>query len=529
MLQNYLKVTLRTLWKHKGFSFINIAGLALGISTCLLITMYVMDELSYDQFHEKANRIYRLTELLHLPKEVRPQTVTSPPMAPAIKENFAEVVKTVRLSSSSRLLSNGEKKFYDTRLWFADSTLFEIFTFPMVKGNPSTALVDPYAIVLTESAAKKYFGEEDPMGKTLALSDTITLNVTGIIKDIPSNSHIKFDVVLSRTTLTAMRNNRPEDNWFNNGYYTYLLLPDGYDYKKLEAKFHPFLEKQMAKEKKESGLWYDFVLQPLTEIHLRSTTPYDMGPNGNIKYVYIFSIVAGLVLLIACANYINLATAKSMNRAKELSMRKVIGARRNQIIFQLMGESFLLTCVAFVFALAAVSMALPDFNILTGKSMTAQVLTEPKILMTVFLMFVAISVLAGAYPAILMSSFSPAKTLKEYVKQGKESNIIRKGLVVFQFTMSVILIAGTILIFRQMTFMQNQNLGLDKEHVVQVSLQSSDAARSALIKEELAKVPNVIGTTATDFSYNGGISNIATLPEGAQDNEITSEAVISVD
>lgn len=529
MLKNYLKVTLRTLWKNKVFSVINISGLAIGITTCILITLYVLDELSYDKFHTNADRIYRLTELLHLPTEVRPQTVTSPPMAPAVKQNFAEVQKTVRLSGSSRLLSYQDKKFYDTKLWYADSTLFEIFTFPMIKGNPVKALVDPYSVVLTEKAAKRYFGDEDPFGKSMVLSDTITLNVTGIIKDIPSNSHIQFDVVLSRTTINAMNNNQPEDNWFNNGYYTYLLLPEGYDYKTLEAKFPPFLEKTMAKEKKESGLWYDFVLQPLPYIHLRSTTPYDMGPNGSIKYVYIFSIVAALVLLIACANYINLSTAKSMNRAKELGMRKVIGAKRKQLIVQLMGESFLLTCTAVIIALAIVTSVLPAFNTLTNKTMSAWFLLTPEVFVTIVSIFLLIGVLAGAYPALLMSSFSPIKTLKNYVQQGKESNVIRKGLVVFQFTMSIILIAGTILIFRQMSFMQNQNLGLDKEQIVQLSMRSNIASKHQLIKTEMSKVPGVIASTVTNFSYGNGIANIATLPEGAQENEITSEAVISVD
>jgi putative ABC transport system permease protein len=529
MLKNYLKVTLRTLLKNKGFSFINLSGLAIGISTCVLIALYVLDELSYDRFHVNAHRIYRLTELLHLPKEVRPQTVTSPPMAPALQRNFPEVLKAVRLNPSSRVLAYEDRKFFDTKIWYADSTLFDIFTFPMIKGNPSKALANPYSVVLTENAAKRYFGDVDPMGKIMALSDTLTLTVTGVIKNIPSNSHLKFDVILSRTTINASSNNESEDNWFNNSYYTYLLLPEGYNHKDLEAKFPEFVSKEMEKEKKKSGLWYDFVLQPLPDIHLKVTTPYDIGPNGNIKYVYTFSTVALLVLLIACANYINLSTARAMNRAKELGMRKVIGAKRNQLIVQLLGESLLLTFVAFILALAIVTSALPFFNTLTNKELNVGYLLKPEVILVVTGIFFFIGVLAGGYPAIVMSVISPIKALKSYVKQGKESNTLRRVLVVFQFTMSIILIAGTILIFRQMNFIRNQNLGLQKEQTVQVELPGTVQSKYAFIKEELSKVRGVEVATVTDFSFKYGISNIALLPEGANENEITSEAVISVD
>ena len=529
MLKNYLKITFRTLWKDKGFSFINVAGLAIGISTCILISLYVLDELSYDTFHKNAPNIYRLTELLHLPKEVRPQSVTSPPMAQVLQQNFHEVKKTVRFTESSRLLTYEDKKFFDTQLWYADSTLFEIFSFPMIKGDPQIALVEPYSVVLTEKAAKKYFGDSDPLGKAMTLSDTIPLTVTGIVKDIPSNSHIQFDVLLSFSTIVATNNNQQNDNWFNNGYYTYALLDDRTDYKNLATRYGEHLKKLMGKATEESGLWYEFVFQPLPDIHLRSTTPYDMGPNGNIKYVYIFSIVAGLVLLIACANYINLSTARAMNRSKELGIRKVIGAKRKQIIQQLLGESFLVVLISFVIALAIVTAALPTFNTITNKGMDVRVLLTPGALSSALTIFLLIGILAGGYPAVLMASFSPIKTLKNYVSRGRESGMIRKGLVVFQFTMSIILIAGTIIIFRQMDFLQNKNLGLDKEQLLQLRMRSNINAKYPLIKEEMSKVPSVIAATATNFSYGNGISNIATLPEGAADNEITSEAVISVD
>lgn len=529
MLRNYLKVAIRTLWKNKGFSFINISGLAIGISTCLLISLYVLDELSYDTFHEKASQIYRLTEVLHLPTEVRHRTVTAPPMAPAIKENFPEVISTVRLVPSSRIISYQDKKFYDTQVWYADSTFYEIFSFPMVKGNPKTALVEPYSIVLTENAVKKYFGDEDPLGKSMSLSDSISLLVTGVIENIPSNSHLQFDVMLSRSTLSAMSNYEPETNWFNNGTYTYLLLPEGYDYKELEAKFPAFLEVVMAEQRKKVGLWYDFVLQPLESIHLRSTTISDFAINGNIKYVYTFSIVACLVLLIACANYINLSTAKSMNRAKELGMRKVVGARRKQLITQLLGESFLVAFIAFVLALVIATALLPSFNLITGKTLGAGYLLKPEILSAMIALFFALGIIAGAYPAIAMSTFSPLKTMKNYGKHGRENNLLRKGLVVFQFTMSIILIAGTILIFRQMNFLQNKNLGLDKDQILELRMRHGIPSKSELIKAEIVKTRGVLSASFTNFSYSESMSSVAVLPEGAGENEISSEPVISVD
>jgi putative ABC transport system permease protein len=496
----------------------------------VLITLFVLDEISYDRFNEKADRIFRVTEMLHLPKEDRPQVVTSPPMGPWLKANFPEVQKTVRVNRSSRVLSYKETKIFDTHIDYVDSTFLEIFTFPMLKGNPSKALVEPYSIVLTEKAAKKYFGNEDPLGKSMSLSDTIALTVTGIIKNVPSNSHIQFDVLLSRSTITAMNKNRPEDNWFNNGYYTYILLPEDYDVKELDAKIKPALYKQMESSRADGGLYYDFVLQPLSDIHLKSTIPYDMSPNGDIKYVITFSIIAGLVLFIACANYVNLSTARSLTRAKEVGMRKAVGANRKQLIIQLLGESLLVTLIAFLIALAVINVVMPSFNLLTGKSLTfALLFTQANAILILLGIFITIGVLAGCYPALFLSSFSPIAALKNKLVSGKDNGFVRKGLVVFQFTISIVLIAGTLLIFRQMKFMQNQKLGINKDQMVMVKLKNAIAPKYKLIRDELVSAPGVVSSTVTDFSYADGISNIALLPEGASENEITSEAVISVD
>ncbi|HMJ68606.1 MAG TPA: ABC transporter permease [Cyclobacteriaceae bacterium] len=529
MLRNYFKVAIRTFIKSKSFSLINIAGLSIGISTCILITLFVLDEVSFDRFHDKADRIYRMTELLHLPTEDRHQTVTSPPMAPAMERVFPEVMKTVRLSFSSRNLSYKDVRFNDTRILYADSTLLQIFSFPMIAGDANKALVEPYSVVLTERAAKRYFGNEDPINKTMGLSDTIALTVTGVIKDIPANSHLQFDAVMSRSTITKMINNQPEDNWFNNGTYSYMLLPEGYDIHQLEAKIPAFFDKEMGDDRKATGLWYDFIFQPLTSIHLHATSLSDIGINGNIRYVYTFIVIAILVLLIACANYINLATAKSVNRAKELGMRKVIGARKNQLVAQLLGESFLITLMAFIVAAAIVSAAIPSFNLLTGKQVDIGILMRPDVLTVVLSIFIMISLLAGGYPALLMSSVSPLKAMKDYGRQGNASNMVRKGLVIFQFTMSIVLISATMLIFRQMDYMRTRNLGLHKDQVLQVELPGRMQSKYKVVRDELSKTPGVISASVSDFSFRDRPSNVAVLPEGAAENEITSEASIGID
>jgi putative ABC transport system permease protein len=528
MLQNYLKVAFRTFVKNRSFSIINIAGLAIGISTCLLISLYVLDEVSFDQYHAKADRIYRVTELLHLPTEIRHQTVTSPPMAPALERTFPEVLKSVRVDFSSRAISYKENKFQDTKVMYADSALFQIFSFPMIQGNPDKALTQPYSIVLTKNAAKKYFGNEDPINKTMALSDTITLTVTGVIENIPSNSHFTFDAVISRATISAMYPDDKEDNWFNNGLYSYILLPENYDIHQLEAKTSAFIDKEMGADRKKF-IWYDFAYQPLTSIHLHATSMYEIGVNGNIKYVYTFTIIAALVLLIACANYINLATAKSVNRAKELGMRKVIGAKKNQLAAQLLGESCLITLMAFIIAIAVVSAAIPAFNTLTGKLMSVGVLLRPDIFGVIVITFLLISVIAGGYPALLMASVSPLRAMKEYGRQGNSSGLVRKGLVVFQFSMSIILISSTMVIFQQMDFMRNRNLGMNKEQMMQIELPGRVRGKYKTIKEEMSHIPNVVSTSTAAFSFKGSVNNIMVLPEGTPETETSSESTISVD
>ncbi len=529
MIKNYLKVVWRNLWKHKLYSFINLTGLTVGITACILIFLYVQFELSYDRYHKQAKNIYRLTEILHLPKEDRPQAVTSPPMGPAVQENFPEIKKSVRIIQSGRVLSVKEKKLYDTKIIYADSTLFEVFSFPLQKGNENTALDNPYSIVLTESTAKKYFGNEDALGKIMQLSDTINLTVTGIIKDVPANSHFTFDCVLSRNTLSDLNKYQPETNWFNNSSYTYLLLPDDVPYKDIEKKMNVYVHKKMEDERKTSGLWYDFVLQPITSIHLHSNMNAEFNPNSDISYVYIFSVAAALILLIACCNFINLSTAKSLNRSKEIGLRKVVGANRPQLIFQFLSESFLFTLIAGIISLLLVWALLPWFNNFSGKTLHLDIFKNSGLLWILVFVILSVGLIAGAYPAFLMSSFAPINALKGVIRHGWRDIIMRKGLVVFQFTIAIMLIVGTGIVLKQLTFIQNRKLGLNKEQVVEIEMRRADQPKGETLIKELSKNSSVLNASLTNFSFKNGISNIAVLPEGAASNEITSQSTISVD
>ncbi|HKR06191.1 MAG TPA: ABC transporter permease, partial [Bacteroidia bacterium] len=529
MIRNYFKIAWRSLRRNKLYSIINITGLSIGIACCILIFLFVHHELSFDKYNVNAHRIYRLTEVLHMPKGDNARAVTSPPMAPALKTNFPEIENTVRINYSSRNLSNKEKTFDETRILYADSGFFDIFTFPMVSGNPQKALTEPFSVILTETTAKKYFGSEPSLGKTMQLSDTINLTVTGIIKDVPENSHFTFDCVLSAATIYKMNGYDPNDNWYNNNYYTYLLLSENYNYKNLETKITALISKEMAEQRKETGLWYDLKLQPLTDIHLKSNLNSEIAPNGDITYVYIFSVVAFLILLIACCNFINLSTAKSINRAKEIGLRKVIGAQRTQLTMQFLGESILFAVISTLLALIIVIIILPFYNSFTSQTFSLSFLLSPFLFLIYVIIILCIGFVAGIYPAFLMSSFKPVNILKGQLKHEWKDIFLRKGLVVFQFTIAIVLIVGTALIFQQLRFIQSQKLGLNKEQVIEFDLSRADAPKQETLLREISKTPGVESASLTDFTFKYGISSVAVIPEGFAENEVSSQCVITVD
>ncbi len=532
MIKNYLKIAWRNLWKNKLFSLINIIGLAVGVACCILIFLYVQNELSYDTFNDKADRIYRVTS--HIIQENKDEyfAPTSPITSKKIQAAFPEVEKIVRFNFARRPVAYKEKRFYDTKILYADSTLLDIFNFPLTEGNPKKALSAPYTIIVTEKIAKKYFGSEPALGKMLKFSDSLSVMVTGVMKDIPLNSHINFDCVISRSTLLDVNKGIPnwvEDNdnsWLNCDSYAYLLLKNTVDVKTFEAKVNKFLLKETAGLKKDVGMNMAVVLQPLKDIHLHSALEHEF-PNSNnsdITYVYIFSATAFLILLIACCNFINLSTARSLNRSKEIGLRKVIGAMRGQLIAQFLGESVLFSVIASILSLLLVILFIPVFNSFIGTKLGLNV----SIVWIYLAIICSVGFLAGLYPALLMSSFAPIRSLKGKITHGIMDIIFRKGLVVFQFSIAIILIIGTTLILQQLDFIQNRNIGLNKDQVLAIELKGIPPQKGKVLIDELKKNPKVVSTSLNNFSFKG-VPNITVLPEGFAQNELSSSPVISVD
>lgn len=532
MIKNYIKIAWRNLRNNKLYSMINILGLAIGISCCVLIYLYVGRELSYDAYNEKADRIFRMTTVgIQQGKEVK-FAPTSPIMASRLALNFPEIERVVRFNTSNRPLSYKDKKLYDTRIFYSDSSLFDIFSFDILEGDPKTALTKPYSIVMTESTVKKYFGSEPAYGKMIQLSDTVNFLVTAVIKDIPENSHFKFDCFLSRTTMNEMNKNNPEwindneENWFNCNTYSYFLLKEGADHKKLLPVFNAWMVKEQEELRKTVGMYNTIDLQPLRDIYLTSRldADYKNVKHGDITYVYIFIGSAILILLIACSNFINLSTARSLNRAKEIGLRKVIGARRTQLVSQFLGESVFLAFVSGILSLIFVLPGLSIFNSLLGTSLSF----TSDLWLVYILTILGVGILAGAYPALLMSSFAPVRSLKGRVSHNFLDVIFRKGLVVFQFSMAVILIIGTSIVLNQLNFIQNHNIGLNKEQVLAIDLKSLDFSKREVLVKEMERNSNIVSSSLNGFSFKS-MSNITLLPEGTSEKELTSCPVIAVD
>jgi putative ABC transport system permease protein len=530
MLKNYFKIAWRNIAKNKLFSAINIAGLSIGIACCAIISLYVNYELSYDNYNEQSANLYRLTTVSFEPDKNAHFAHTAPVIAERIKLNFPEVEDFVRLNSSQRIISYGNVKQFDTRIFYADSGLFNLFSFDLLEGN-KRALSSPYSIVLTESAAKRYFGETNGFGKILKFSDTINLLVTGIIKDIPVNSHFSADCFISRATLSDMNKSNDDwkfgqKEWLNCDSYSYLLLKPGSNPKTLQDKINVMLEKEMAEFIKQAGIKTHMDLQRVSDIHLRShlEDEFKGSVNGDIRYVYLFSAAALFIMLIACCNFINLSTARSLNRSKEIGLRKVIGAERRQLISQFLGESVLFTIIASVLSLIIMVSSIPLFNSLLG--ITLHFSTQ--LIWFYLTIILVVGLLAGLYPALLMSSFSPIVSLKGKISHNIKDVIFRKGLVVFQFSITIILIIGTSLILKQLDYLQNRDIGLNKDQVISMKVKAPDAQKASVVLKELMRNSNVVQGTLNDFSYKG-MSNITLLPEGFAENEVHSSHVISAD
>lgn len=474
MIRNYFKIAWRNLMKYRFISFINLFGLTVGLTCCLLIATYILNELSYDRYNTNADNIYRVTRSFNNDQGVVSLNLStvSPPFGYYFPTDFPEIKKM------TRLLDNGitplrykEKLINEQHVYFADENLFDVFTVKVTKGNPKTALADPYSVMLSEANAKKYFGDEDPMNKTLRCNNQFDLKVTGVYKSFPANSHIHPEMMVSFNTLKDTLVYGAENlrtNWGNNSFFTYLLLPGHYDIKNMESRFPSFIDKHMAGQEyvgKQASKYTKISLQKLTDIHLYSHTDYEAESNGDINRVYIFAAIALFILLIACINYMNLSTARSALRAKEIGIRKVVGAERKELIFQFLSESVIVTVIAGIFAIVFLWLTLPWLNKVSGQELSMNILLQWQVLVPVLLAPVAVGLISGIYPAMFMSSFRPIQTLKGIFKVGGRSVSFRKVLVVTQFSISIILIITTVVVFQQLHYMQQKSLGFDKEQI----------------------------------------------------------------
>jgi len=500
MLKNYFIVALRNLKKHWVYSLINISGLAIGLTACFLIFLYVRFELSYDQFHSKKDRIYRLVTDIKTPSEVINTSSTAWAFGPNIKADFPEVESFVRFDNTSMLVRNGDNKYQEDRTYYADSSLFNIFDIKLITGDPSTALQDPFSVVISETTARKYFNTNNPVGQTVLLrSDNIPAKITGIMQDPAENSQFKADLFISMSTSTREFNKGIDERWGSFGANTFLLLKPGTDKSVLESKFPAFIETRNGQERIKSQMFFTFLLEPLKDVYLRSTR--GGFESGSIRNVYIFSIVALFILLIACINFINLTTARSTERAKEVGIRKVAGAGGAQLIRQFTSESVLICLVAFILSLGFAYLFLPFFNHMAGKSISPGIFSNLNVISLLLGTSIGVGLVAGIYPAMILSGFRPVMVLKGRFIGGTRGIILRKGLVVTQFVISITLIIGTLIVYRQTQYMRSRDLGFDKEQMLIVDTKN-DPAKFAF-KQALADLSSIQSTSLAS-SIPGG-------------------------
>jgi putative ABC transport system permease protein len=533
MIQNYLKITLRNIQRNKAFSIINIAGLAIGMACCIVIVNYIVFESSYDRFHTNAGHIYRVNALLEFGGRGEKLASTNHPIGPYLEDNYPEVLDSARLRRymyGQILVEYEENKFFEKGIYYADDSVFDVFTYPMIVGDPKTALKLPYSIVLTETIAKKYFGENYPLGKILKLDNREDFKVTGVIKDTPSNTHFPFNMLLSFESF-YMSNPNLKGNWTGDfEVHTFILLKEGCDIKALETKLPAIVEKNLGNILKVVGGRVEYSLQPLTDIHLHSDLLNEPTGQSDISYIYAFSAIALFILLIACFNFMNLSTARSAKRAKEVGMRKVLGANKRKLVYQFLGESLLLSTFAFIIAAGLAELSLPVIRSLTSVDLNIFFTDIPLFtLISVGFVFV-VGAVAGSYPAFFLSAFKPVRVLQGVLKTGPANYRFRSILVVFQFAISVFLFIGTIIILNQIRFMKNKNLGFDKEHIVYIQiLDDSVQSSTEAIKEELVRIPGVVLASAVSHVPGQGARHNAFLPEGFALGESMMMGRISAD
>lgn len=501
MFKNYVKIAIRNLFRNKLYSFLNIAGLAIGIACCVLILLYVQDELSFDRFHEKGDRIFRVNTHFVIPERTMHFATTAHVQGKMFKDEYPEVENYVRFNHYGlrRVIRYKENTFYEEKFIYADHTLFDVFSFKLIKGNPKDALVKPNSLVVTEEMAEKYFGSDDPIGKDLRVDVDTLYKVTGVIENIPKTSHIRPDFFASFSTLNLEPTGNAAQDMLNNvDYFTYILLREGADCKEFEQKLVGFINKYIGAVLKGIGGSARLEVQPLTRIYLHSDLDNELERTGDISYVYLFSGIGLFILLLACLNFMNLTTARSANRAKEVGLRKVVGAQRPQLIKQFLGESMILTFIALILALLLASLTMSIFRNISAKDLTMGIFSNPILMAGLLALFFIVSIIGGSYPAFFLSAFRPVEVLQGKLKRGAKSSILRIVLVSLQFTVSIVLIIGTLIVHKQLNYIRDSKLGYDKDHVMALRIRNPETQKKyEAIKSELLRHPKILNASAS--------------------------------
>jgi putative ABC transport system permease protein len=507
MLQNYFKTAWRSLRKNKTFSALNIIGLSIGVACSLLIALYVLDELSYDRFNTRADSIYRIDEQVRFGDFNYNGAETPPMMGPTFARDFKTIEHYTRFKTNPGVtIRKGDESFSEDRAVYADSTLFDVFSLDMIAGDKTSALKEPHSLVINESLAKKYFNNLDVIGKTLTLYDSSNYTITGVIKDLPRQSHFNFDLFMPVCELANIR----MDSWITYNFQTYLVLRPGTDAKTFEKQLNTAFERYQAPQVnsqlhlskeafQKAGSYIRCSLTPLTDIHLYSHVEDELGINGSIRYVYIFSAIAVFILLIACINFMNLSTASSANRAREVGIRKVLGGQKNSLIAQFLTESFVACMLSFGIAIGIAALLLPLFNQLAGKDIHVSRLLRPSILTGIAALLIVVSLVSGSYPAFFLASFRPIKVLKGNLSTGFKNSALRNTLVVIQFTVSVILMVGTLVIYKQLQYIRDKDLGFNKEQVLIMQNTAALQNNTKAFTNELLQMPGVKNVTSSGF------------------------------
>lgn len=503
MLKNLFVIAMRNIRKDKTYSAINILGLTIGITCSMFLLLYILDELSYDRYHTNAPNIYRVISNIKEPDNAFTWAIAQIPLTDELRDNYPEVKNAVRFFGIGRsLYKNGDKQFYEGDFYLADSTTFDMFSYKVIDGDVNTALDAPFSIVLTKKIAIKYFGTVNAVGQSLQNQQNETFKVTAVMEDVPLNSHFIFDALISRNTQPNY-----QGNWGSFGVYTYIQLPEGYSLDKMYTSLDKVIKEKVDPIFAQFGISIKYELQRITDIHLHSKIQDEAEAGGDISYIYIFAAVAAFMLIIACINYMNLATARSANRAKEVGIRKVMGSQRTQLIAQFITESVVIALIALVASLILIYALLPSFNDLANKQLPFSYILQTPVILSLLGVVVFVGIVGGSYPAFYLSGFNPVSVLKGKLSTKGGNAFFRKSLVVIQFSISIFMLISTLVVYDQLQYMRNKDLGFSKERVVRIPLSSEEQVwKSDVLAERMRQTKGVASAGTANSSPGQGIS-----------------------